>query len=193
MSNIIIEALKQLDANNDEHWTDDGQPLVNVLKELTGENVTRDQIRQTAPKFNRVTLDLSSPEEEVVVTQEPSKPWVKTVGSESEPENEKSNYNVVTNDQEEPEPEVVAGIGSLDQQIARAKEGQAVALSNLEKARLEVEEANAYLDSLIVRKANLNTDSTASTISMFQKQQREQRALQAQQAKLLNTFVKGIK
>ncbi len=49
----IVEALAALDVDNDEHWTDDGAPRMSVLKDLTGQDVTRQQVTDAAPKFSR--------------------------------------------------------------------------------------------------------------------------------------------
>ena len=51
----LREALKQLDINNPEHWTTDGSPLLDPLKELMGESakVTRAMVNEQFPDFSR--------------------------------------------------------------------------------------------------------------------------------------------
>lgn len=51
----ITDALKQLDPSNDDHWTASKQPKVDAVKELHGEDVTREQIDAAAEGFNRDT------------------------------------------------------------------------------------------------------------------------------------------
>ncbi len=52
----IKEALAQLDHANDEHWTADGAPRVEVVAELTGnKDLKRKDITDAAPKFTRQT------------------------------------------------------------------------------------------------------------------------------------------
>lgn len=47
-------ALTELDVKNDEHWTADGAPKVDVLKEMTGDaSLTRQAIVDAAPHFTR--------------------------------------------------------------------------------------------------------------------------------------------
>lgn len=49
----LIEALKALDPQNDEHWTKEGSPLLNVIEQLTGKNYSRAEISAAAPDFSR--------------------------------------------------------------------------------------------------------------------------------------------
>lgn len=51
---LILEALKDLDHANNEHWTADGLPRVDVMKELTGlADLTRQQLTEAEPTFMR--------------------------------------------------------------------------------------------------------------------------------------------
>lgn len=49
----LEDALKRLDPDDDAHWTKTGLPDCNVLKELTGTAVTRQEVNDVAPDFNR--------------------------------------------------------------------------------------------------------------------------------------------
>lgn len=52
--NKLIKALQQLDANDDNHWTADGSPRIDVLKELIGTpTLSRAEVDIVAPGFNR--------------------------------------------------------------------------------------------------------------------------------------------
>ena len=54
MKEKIIETLLKLDKTNDNQWTQDGLPKVDVLKFLSGgETWTREQISEAAPGFTR--------------------------------------------------------------------------------------------------------------------------------------------
>lgn len=51
---MIREALQQVDPMNDAQWTSDGLPLVDVVRELTGnELLTRKEITDADPGFCR--------------------------------------------------------------------------------------------------------------------------------------------
>ena len=59
----IYEALEELDPMDDDHWTADGAPRIDIIKELVDDTVevNRQAILDVAPKFNRETMDLSPP------------------------------------------------------------------------------------------------------------------------------------
>ena len=63
----IKEALAQLDALDDEQWTEDGAPKTDVVSKLVGKKVSRAEIIDAAPKFSRKNQDLTIEEE----TKEP--------------------------------------------------------------------------------------------------------------------------
>lgn len=49
----ILEAVKGLSPANDEHWTTDGLPRLDAVENLLGASVTRKQLTNAAPDFNR--------------------------------------------------------------------------------------------------------------------------------------------
>ena len=53
MSEALIKALEEMDPLDDEQWTTDGSPKIDVLKEATGEDVTRQMVLDAAPQFSR--------------------------------------------------------------------------------------------------------------------------------------------
>lgn len=55
----ILEALSKLDPANNDHWTQDGSPRLGAV----GEGVTRKDIIDVAPLFNRKSVELSEPQE----------------------------------------------------------------------------------------------------------------------------------
>ena len=54
----IKAALESLDAGNDDHWTSDGLPRVDVVEELVGSDVTRADLKKAAPEFTRTAPNL---------------------------------------------------------------------------------------------------------------------------------------
>ena len=56
---IIKTALKQMNYDDDEQWTKDGLPLVQVIEKKTNLDTNRAEIEQTWPDFNRDTIPLS--------------------------------------------------------------------------------------------------------------------------------------
>lgn len=59
MALSLEDALKALDANNDEHWTVDGAPSLNYVRELTDDTekeITRELIIKVAPELTREAL-----------------------------------------------------------------------------------------------------------------------------------------
>lgn len=53
MKEQIIQVLPQLDIENENHWTTDGQPRVETVEALTGLKLTRADIKNAAPMFTR--------------------------------------------------------------------------------------------------------------------------------------------
>lgn len=59
----LIEAIESLDPSDDAHWTKDGRPDLNVLKELTGGAVKRADVDAAKPGFTREAAQPSEPAE----------------------------------------------------------------------------------------------------------------------------------
>lgn len=58
----ILNALKSLDHTKDEHWTADGLPRIDVVKQIAGEQaITRDDIVAAAPTFTRANAAAAAP------------------------------------------------------------------------------------------------------------------------------------
>lgn len=58
----IVAALHQLDMSNDDHWTDDGLPRVDVIRTLAKDpNVKRNEISAALPGFTRTGSEPSEP------------------------------------------------------------------------------------------------------------------------------------
>lgn len=54
----ILDALKQLDVENDAHWTVDGAPRVDALADLGLSGLTREIVTAAAPLFSRTNQEL---------------------------------------------------------------------------------------------------------------------------------------
>lgn len=68
----IVQALDMLDPSDDEHWTEDGSPRVDKVREITGiEDLSREEITDAAPQFMRPSTE---PEETPVGQVEEEKP-----------------------------------------------------------------------------------------------------------------------
>ena len=74
----LRQALSQLDPENDEHWTQDGAPLIFVLEDLMGvKGLKRQAVVDTAPKLTResarkaLTVTEPVPEAEAAPSEEP--------------------------------------------------------------------------------------------------------------------------
>lgn len=63
----IIEALHQLDPENDEHWTKGGWPQVVAVEAILGEAVTRNDINAAAPDFTRESITDDSSDDDSAV------------------------------------------------------------------------------------------------------------------------------
>ena len=102
----IKQALQKLDFENDEHWTSDGLPMISALKEITGTELTRQQITQADPEFNRQSLVNQGYEEDADTSSD-------AVEEESQSEEVKEN----------PEIEILAlEISNLEEKIKVDKE-----------------------------------------------------------------------
>lgn len=58
MTNKIYDAVRQLDINNDNHWTTDGLPRLDTVKMLAGDpTLTREKVEESVPGFKRTTAE----------------------------------------------------------------------------------------------------------------------------------------
>ena len=180
----ILEALKQFMQDNDEHWTADGAPRIDVVEGFLGEKTTRGEVSKAAPKFNRASMDLTPVEPEHV--EQPSNPWQsqdkaeQTGDGESAAPTPEPEHNVVTEETGDSDAEIYA-------ELEAAREEKA-------KAETRYDAAMRAVDGIITRDSmaakNVNQ---ASNVKAFQKQQFEQRLARSQQQKLLHGLVNGSK
>lgn len=92
----LIDALAQLNVENDEHWTDDGLPRLDVVQAMVGEEVSREDVTQAAPNFTRVSGDLTppapAPEPQIAQNEPPAAPDVAVTEPEQEEIEEEDPY-----------------------------------------------------------------------------------------------------
>lgn len=185
MSEKLIKALEQLDTTNDEHWTQDGLPRLDVLKSLAGETVTRADIFACAKSFNRYNTDLTPVDEEVdedTVEGDGSGEQLPEAGNTAK----EVESNVVTDKEE------VAGLKQFESDELEAEH-------NLKEARIALYEAqNAFnvaqevADGFRAAKAKREDAVPAHlAIKAFQQSQAEQRAKDAESIALLKKFASG--
>lgn len=67
----IVEALRQLDEMNDDHWTSDGAPAVDAVRSILGRPASRQEITAAAPLFSRQNLELPGEDGERVENIDP--------------------------------------------------------------------------------------------------------------------------
>lgn len=167
----LKEAIASLDARNDDHWTEQGLPRMEVIRELTGTHYSRKEITEAAPMVTRERLlngentavgdDPVAEDAEVKLTKPEATP---------EPSNDRSK-------------ELQAKLEKAEQDLYKAQ--QAADAANNEVARLE-----AYRDKLVtdldnlLPKANPMLDIMAYLES--QKKMREERAQMGRQLSQLD-------
>lgn len=60
MSQDIVDALAELEMENDDQWTAEGDPKLDVVSQLAGRKVTRKEVKEAAPHFSRENPELAS-------------------------------------------------------------------------------------------------------------------------------------
>lgn len=132
----IVEALRQLDEMNDDHWTADGAPAVDAVRSLLGRPASRQEITAAAPLFSRQNLELPGDDSDGE--------RVESVDPQPTPEETFA---------EAPEDEMLeplsiaflrkASVDELERRIALADRMMAVRLRNIEMLQAEVDQIRA--------------------------------------------------
>jgi hypothetical protein len=185
MSSKLLEALRKLDTTNDDHWTQDGLPRLDVLKTMTGENVTRSDIANVAKSFNRFNAVIK---DEANTAKEP----------ETTSETETVSNTSVEEDDTDVEAQIAEGNevvtdneGKTELQIAEAAMRKAsVALS---EARNVFEAKREVVDALRVRTAaDVKAIPAHTAIKAYQRSQAVQRAKSAANVNALREVAKTM-
>lgn len=150
----ILEALKTFEKDNDAHWTADGLPRLDVLKEMTGAAVTRAELLSVARGFSRFSMELETESSEDGVQDEPN----------SDASEHASN---VTDD----DADIVVSDPDTEIEMRYRK-----ATENLRAAQLERDEARLAYDEVIRRRTAADAaEPFHKTIKAYQESQRQQR------------------
>ena len=182
----ILQALEQLDVDNDNHWTSDGLPRIDAVQALVEGKVTREEITAASQGFSRQNLNLP--------TTVPNKP-IADDGVET-PAEEGSDADVAAILATTPlsnRPVASDGLGE-DFQNPEADEAELLAFKEA-TARLEVARktlsqaqkafatAQQEVDEFIRKKeADENTaESNVRTMQAYQRSQAELRSRQVAQ------------
>ncbi len=127
MTMTIPEALKELDPLNDDHWTADGMPRVDVVANLHGaDNISRADITNAAPDFTRHSAMEAAAASTVVAenaTDEAGSPGPVPVADANEvaPETEQENADGDTSEEgQEAEAEASEEVTNADAAHAQA-------------------------------------------------------------------------
>lgn len=179
----IKEALGQLDTLNDDQWTSEGMPKVDVVSALVGSTVTRQQIIDSAPKFSRQNTDLDAEEEE---------------GTEEEVQSVEIDEDLIA-DFLKAEPKTVQEFLEFlkdvpAEQLLELEEGLREQQSQLNKSRTTLEEFDGRVrQALSFTKARIKRDvpdmSDAEANRAYLRSQAEARA---EKAALSQALLKGV-
>lgn len=175
----IKAALSQLDKNNDDHWTTNGLPRLDVLKDLTGDkSVTRKMVTDADPSFTRETMPGTAGTPEAEVAVEVDSPPDQDADISEEPAETSSGKYVLEMDTQE--------VFSSEQNMLAFQSEAATVCTELqrEKAALEVKitrlsKATAMVTTQLQRLNNARPNSDTQVIRDYLAQQakvREERA-----------------
>lgn len=168
MSNTIRDALKKLNPENDDHWTSEGLPRLDVMKELVGHAVSRADITGAAKSFTRTSpsLDASASDEASDVQATEEQPSQDTSPTTTETQEEGGNG------EDDVEAELVA------------------ARKNYEDADKRLRKAQADMDVVIERRERKAAGQTsAEDIKAYQKAQAR---IRENQAKSQRAFAEAV-
>lgn len=172
MTDKIRDALAKLQCINDDHWTAEGLPRLDVMRTLMGVTVSRAQLTQAAKLFTRsnpvLVVDTTPDAEEEVVGREDLLPAVVNGdGQASDILEDSDNAGEL------------AGDAAVALELVDARRA-------LSTAQERIQSANAAMDVITNRRAAANAGRTlAHDIKAYQASQNEQRASVAKYAKVI--------
>ncbi len=179
----ILEAVMGLQPGNDEHWTTDGLPRLDAVENLLGASVTRKQLTNAAPDFNRAMAqsvvdeaeeqgNASQPDaDEADQSQDQQSP-------EGQAETDKDTADAGGSDDFDP---LAEGPGDeeaeMDEAIQEAQDRVSAIQRGLEQGKLMLAEAEQDLANAINAKNQAFPPlSAAAAIQQFQRSEHEKRA-----------------
>lgn len=174
MQPTILQALAALDVANDENWTTEGLPRLDVLKDLTGQQITRVALQELAPGFSRVNPVLPQTQAQLIEPQQAELQQAVTTVVNNNSSNE-TNENEFEEDEEAEEAEAV----TLAEHIAKLEALREEAQVEVSRATLELNKVSKQLDVLYRERDKQTTDNArelaASTIAQYQAAQMKAR------------------
>lgn len=171
----LVDSLAQLDPTNDEHWTTNGDPLLNVVKDIHGSAVTRAQINEAVPGFSRSNFDLvAKGEADETEAQETADAQVKSAEGTVE---EDAGVDNVENEQKgtDEAKNTEAEEGEVDELKVLEEEAKALR-ALISKSKNDLNKVVAEMDVIIrSREETVNGATQSELIKRFQAQQAKQR------------------
>lgn len=175
MEQKIRDALAELDTQNDDHWTAEGLPRLDVMKDKVGEAVSRADITNAAKGFTRKTPNLEVEKPEQTGTGE-------TVDAQATAPTETQDVQApATQEDEEQEEELepVEGDEAVEKEFADAT-------ANYHAAQDRLRKAQAAMDVVTQRRAREAAKvSDSHTVKAYQASQNAQREQQARRQRAM--------
>lgn len=179
MSEKIREALLKLDPSNDEHWTAEGLPRLDVMQQFVGEAVSRADVTGAAKAFSRTNATLEEP----TPTEGDSEPDAGAPPADVTPDQPPAE---TPPEEGETDPEELGDDEAIEAELEAAQK-------NMNKAQARLNKANAAMDVVITRREQEAAGrTTAHDIKAYQKSQQAQRAGNATRAKAMAEAVKAV-
>ena len=179
----ILEALLGLSPGNDEHWTADGLPRLDAVENLLGASVTRKQLTNAAPDFNRAMAQSVVDEAASQGDTEPSdtdkaQPDADLQSPEGPGETDTATADAGGHDDFDP---LAEGPGDeedmLDAAVQEAQDRVSAIQQTLEQGKLALAEAEqALTDAAKAKNSAFPPLSAAEAIQQFQRSEHEKRA-----------------
>ncbi|UFK26672.1 hypothetical protein [Roseobacter phage RDJL3] len=198
----ILEAVRSLDPQNDEHWTADGLPRLDAVENLLGGDVSRKAVTNAAPDFTRAVAselvdapedgeppvdeppvetdeeEAAGAEDETVSEDESTE--TEAVQQSPEPTQETDTASVTDPEQDEGDPlaEGPADFeAELDAEIAEVQQRVSDIQRGLEEGKRMLAEAEDELGKLVDEKNRQFPPMTqAEAIQQFQRNEQAKRA-----------------
>lgn len=185
MSAKILNALLQLDVGNDDHWTSDGLPRMDVIEGIVGDKaITRQQVTAARPGFSRaVAAQAVQPQQ---ATQAPAAPAAQPAQPAQPAHPADPAVQVHAEPASEPDTEVATGeelneVAQLRAKLAAAQEEmesldvQRIQLTKKHQAvAQEVDKLTAKLQTLV------GVETVTNAIQSYLAKQRDQLAKRAE-------------
>ena len=179
----ILEALLGLSPGNDEHWTADGLPRLDAVENLLGASVTRKQLTNAAPDFNRAMAQSVVDEAASQGDTEPSDTDKTQPDADPQSPEDPGETDMATADAGGPDDfdPLAEGPGDeedmLDAAVQEAQDRVSAIQQALEQGKLALAEAEqALTDAVNAKNSAFPPLSAAEAIQQFQRSEHEKRA-----------------